>query len=90
MIIFLSDLPAEANKPRLRVDKIVPQHISQLPDRYRTQCEEGFRLYPPHIAVHQFFLHYIQEGDTEPFMYPVCQSYQDNPFRECGQTSKRT
>jgi hypothetical protein len=80
--IHLSDLPKDvtAFKPRLHIDKIELELMTDLPGGHLRNLQDGFRHYPNSTKVMAYFLVYPVAQGKRPFLRPVMASYQDNPF----------
>jgi len=76
MMVHVSDLPDDAKKPRLRIDKVEPCAISDLSDSNQNMLESALVSYPTNATVLPFFLVYdLPKG---PFLRAVVTSFQDD------------
>ena len=76
MFVYVSDLPVAAKKPRLRIDKMNPVPMEDLPERRRRQIEEGMSFHKT-FAIAYFLVYKVPE-ESSFFMHPVISSDQDN------------
>lgn len=90
MMVHLVDLPGSAKKPRLRIDKILPQRIDDLPDYFRTRTLGQLALYPNPARTQGYFLVYQGENMVSPLMRCIISSYPDDLIDNAKKHDRRT
>lgn len=90
MMVHLGDLPGTAKKPRLRVDKILPKRIDDLPDYFRTQMLGQLAIYPNPARTQGYFIVYQGENMDGPLMRCIISSYPDDLIDDAKKEERRT